>query len=161
MAARTLARAGARVVVLEEGDHHSTASFGRRAPLDRFTDLYRDGGATVALGDPPLLLPVGRAVGGTTVVNSGTCYRTPDRVLARWAATFGFTVAENLGPYLDEAERTLQVATQSLDVLGANGRIALAGEHASYLPAWQEGAVTSALDVVGRLHQRVVAGGAA
>lgn len=42
-----------------------------------------------------------------------------------------------------------------------DGRIALAGEHASYLPAWQEGAVTSALDVISRLHQRVVAGGAA
>jgi monoamine oxidase len=42
-----------------------------------------------------------------------------------------------------------------------DGRIALAGEHASYLPAWQEGAVTSALDLIGRLHQRVVAGGAA
>lgn len=40
-------------------------------------------------------------------------------------------------------------------------RIVLAGEHASYLPAWQEGAVTSALDVVERLHQRVMAGGAA
>lgn len=42
-----------------------------------------------------------------------------------------------------------------------DGRIALAGEHASYLPAWQEGAVTSALDVITRLHQRVMAGGAA
>jgi monoamine oxidase len=42
-----------------------------------------------------------------------------------------------------------------------DGRIMLAGEHASYLPAWQEGAVTSALDVIERLHQRVMAGGAA
>ncbi|MEU2060289.1 NAD(P)-binding protein [Streptomyces sp. NPDC013455] len=50
MAARTLAAAGLRVVVLEEGRHHSTESFGRRAPRDRFIDLYRDGGATVAAG---------------------------------------------------------------------------------------------------------------
>ena len=35
-----------------------------------------------------------------------------------------------------------------------DGRIALAGEHASRLPAWQEGAVLSALDAIGRLHQR-------
>ncbi|MBY8880123.1 GMC family oxidoreductase [Actinacidiphila acidipaludis] len=127
MAARTLARAGARVVVVEEGAHHSTASFGRRAPLDRFTDLYRDGGATIALGDPPLLLPVGRAVGGTTVVNSGTCYRTPAHVLARWTQQYGFAAAAQLDAFLDEAERTLHVGPQSLDVLGANGRIALAG----------------------------------
>ena len=42
-----------------------------------------------------------------------------------------------------------------------DGRIALAGEHASYLPAWQEGAITSALDAIGRVHKRAVAGGRA
>ncbi|MFT3793010.1 MAG: FAD-dependent oxidoreductase [Rudaea sp.] len=41
-----------------------------------------------------------------------------------------------------------------------DGRIVLAGEHASYIPAWQEGAVTSALDAIGRLHQRAVSAGA-
>ncbi|MEV6532579.1 GMC family oxidoreductase [Streptomyces sp. NPDC051639] len=127
VAARTFARAGMSVVVLEEGEHHSTASFGRRAPLDRFTELYRDGGATAALGNPPLLLPVGRAVGGTTVVNSGTCYRTPEHVLARWRRVYGFGLAEGLGTRLDEVERTLRVATQPLDVLGNNGLLALAG----------------------------------
>ncbi|MFF3885949.1 GMC family oxidoreductase N-terminal domain-containing protein [Streptomyces sp. NPDC001914] len=127
MAARTFARAGLSVIVLEEGRHHPTASFGRRAPLDRFTELYRDGGATVALGRPPVLLPVGRAVGGTTVVNSGTCYRTPDHVLERWRDVFGFGLADRFGPLLDEAERTLRVAPQPLDVLGNNGLLALAG----------------------------------
>jgi len=38
-----------------------------------------------------------------------------------------------------------------------DGRVVLAGEHASYIGAWQEGAVTSALDAIGRLHQRVQA----
>ncbi|MEU9211847.1 GMC family oxidoreductase [Streptomyces sp. NPDC048415] len=127
VAARTFARAGLGVVVLEEGEHHSTASFGRRAPLDRFAELYRDGGATVAVGNPPLLLPVGRAVGGTTVVNSGTCYRTPDHVLTRWSQEYGFGLAESFGPRLDEIERTLRVATQPLDVLGNNGLLALSG----------------------------------
>jgi monoamine oxidase len=37
-----------------------------------------------------------------------------------------------------------------------DGRIVLAGEHASALPAWQEGAILSALDAVTRLHDRVV-----
>ncbi|WP_406419182.1 GMC family oxidoreductase N-terminal domain-containing protein [Streptomyces sp. NBC_01614] len=127
MAARTLARAGLRVVMVEEGEHHTTASFGRRAPLDRFTDLYRDGGATLALGNPPLVLPVGRAVGGTTVVNSGTCYRTPDHVVTRWLSHHGFEVAEGFDAHLDEVERTLRVARQPVDVLGNNGLLALAG----------------------------------
>jgi monoamine oxidase len=40
-----------------------------------------------------------------------------------------------------------------------DGRIVLAGEHASYLPAWQEGALLSALDAIDRLHRRAVAAG--
>ena len=36
------------------------------------------------------------------------------------------------------------------------GRIVLAGEHASYIPVWQEGAILSALDAVTRLHDRAV-----
>ena len=37
-----------------------------------------------------------------------------------------------------------------------DGRIVLAGEHCSRLPAWQEGAILSALDAVSRLHKRVI-----
>ena len=37
-----------------------------------------------------------------------------------------------------------------------DGRIVLAGEHASRIPAWQEGALLSSLDAIRRLHQRVV-----
>jgi monoamine oxidase len=45
------------------------------------------------------------------------------------------------------------------DLCQIDGRIALAGEHASFIGGWQEGAVTSALDAIGRLHQRAVAQG--
>jgi monoamine oxidase len=46
---------------------------------------------------------------------------------------------------------------QHYDTLCAiDGRIVLAGEHASYLPAWQEGAVLSSLDAISRLHKRVM-----
>ncbi|HSE13939.1 MAG TPA: flavin monoamine oxidase family protein [Rudaea sp.] len=38
-----------------------------------------------------------------------------------------------------------------------DGRIALAGEHASRMPAWQEGAVLSSLDAISRMHQKIVA----
>jgi monoamine oxidase len=43
------------------------------------------------------------------------------------------------------------------DLCAIDGRIVLAGEHASYIPAWQEGAILSAADAVGRLHKRVLA----
>jgi len=52
---------------------------------------------------------------------------------------------------------TDETRAQHYDNLCAiDGRIALAGDHASYFDGWQEGAVTSALDAIHRLHQRVV-----
>ena len=38
-----------------------------------------------------------------------------------------------------------------------DGRIVLAGEHASYIPAWMEGAILSSLDAIQRLHRKAVA----
>jgi monoamine oxidase len=56
------------------------------------------------------------------------------------------------GDWSDEARRA-----HYNDLCQIDGRIVLAGEHASYIPAWQEGAILSALDAIRRLHQRVVA----
>jgi monoamine oxidase len=54
-----------------------------------------------------------------------------------------------------------EARAQHFDNLCAiDGRIVLAGEHASYLPAWQEGSLLSALDAIERLHRRAVATGA-
>jgi monoamine oxidase len=56
------------------------------------------------------------------------------------------------GDWSDEARRA-----HYDDLCQIDGRIVLAGEHASFIPAWQEGAILSALDAVARLHERVVA----
>jgi monoamine oxidase len=56
------------------------------------------------------------------------------------------------GQWTDEARETHYRNLCALD-----GRILLAGEHASYLSAWQEGAALSALDAVTRLHAKVMA----
>jgi monoamine oxidase len=57
------------------------------------------------------------------------------------------------GEWTDEARREHYDNLCQID-----GRIVLAGEHASYIPAWQEGAILSALDAITRLHKRVIAG---
>ena len=55
------------------------------------------------------------------------------------------------------AHWTDELRTRHYDNLCAmDGRIVLAGEHASRLPAWQEGALLSSLDAIRRLHQRVM-----
>lgn len=127
MAARTLARAGLATVVLEEGRRWTVEEFRTTHPIDRYAGLYRGAGATVALGRPAVVLPMGRAVGGTTVVNSGTCFRPPDAVQRRWRDEFGLAFADpdRLKVQLDEVERTLQVAPVPLDVMGRNGNLLL------------------------------------
>ena len=73
--------------------------------------LYRDGGQTATLGTPPILLPLGRGLGGTTLVNSGTCFRTPPRVLDRWHREFGLRARRaTLRPCFERVERALSVA---------------------------------------------------
>ncbi len=56
------------------------------------------------------------------------------------------------GEWTDEARREHYDNLCQID-----GRIVLAGEHASYIPAWQEGAILSALDAITRLHKRILA----
>jgi choline dehydrogenase-like flavoprotein len=124
MAARTLARAGLEVVVVEEGRRHTVEEFRTRPPVERFASMYRDAGSTVALGRPPVTLPLGRGVGGTTLVNSGTCFRPPAKVMQRWRER-GF--AFELDPFLDDVWETLAVAPSPAQVLGRNAELALAG----------------------------------
>jgi hypothetical protein len=128
-AARVLARAGLDVVIVEEGERWDSRRIRASHPADRFAGMYRDAAATVALGVPAIALPLGRAVGGTTVINSGTCYRPPEPVVRVWSEEHGLALAdpELLASRLDDVERTLSVAPAPLDVLGRNGELALAG----------------------------------
>ena len=127
MAARTLARAGLDTVVLEEGRRWTVEEFRTTHPIDRYAGLYRGAGATVALGRPSVVLPIGRAVGGTTVVNSGTCYRPPPAVARRWRDDFGLALADpdRLSERLDDVERTLRVSPVPPEVMGRNGHLLL------------------------------------
>jgi choline dehydrogenase-like flavoprotein len=90
--------------------------------------LYRDGGQTVTLGNPPIGLPLGRGVGGTTLVNSGTCFRTPAGVLGRWQREFGLELDEaSLGPCFERVERALSVSEVTPELAGNNAAVARRG----------------------------------
>lgn len=140
MAARTLARAGVDVVVVEEGRRWTLSEIRDTPAIERYAGLYRDAGTTLCLGWPPVVLPIGRAVGGTTVVNSGTCYRPPRRVMERWYGDAGLALAhpDRLDPLLAEVETTLGVGPVPLDVMGANGHTLLRGAEAL---GWRAGPI--------------------
>lgn len=132
MAARTLARAGLDTVVLEEGRRFFVDEFRDRHPVQRFGELYRGAGTTLLLGSPPIVMPIGRGVGGTTLVNSGTCFRTPRPVLERWRDAHGLRLADPdaIAAHFADVEDTIGVAPVPADVMGRNGELALAGAKA-------------------------------
>src|SRR4029077_18439792 len=68
-AAYELASRGRAVLLLEEGDYHRRGSFRANAARAQH-QLYRDQGMTVALGNAGIPVFTGRAVGGSTVINS-------------------------------------------------------------------------------------------
>lgn len=127
VSAAELAEGGARVILLEQGPAHDPDDFTARPP-EMLARLYREGGQTATLGSPPILLPLGRGLGGTTLVNSGTCFRTPGRVLDRWAREFGLELDEEaLRPCFERVERSLSVAEVSAELAGANAAVARRG----------------------------------
>ncbi len=126
VAAATLAEAGLDVVVLEAGRSFNRESY-PEDPLDAIATLYRDGGLTIAEGRPQIPIPVGRAVGGTTVVNSGTCFRAPAAVLEDWRNRFGIGWTGDLDPLFSEAEQFLGVTPLDPARIGRNGQLAMEG----------------------------------
>src|SRR5881394_1049874 len=103
--AAELAEAGYDVVVLEEGSYYTTRDFTADTSA-MVRQLYRDGGATMAIGSPPVMFQEGRAVGGSTVINGGMSWRTPDKILARWEREAGLAgIAAELEPYFERVER--------------------------------------------------------
>ncbi|MGA7704246.1 MAG: GMC family oxidoreductase [Solirubrobacteraceae bacterium] len=118
-----LAEGGCNVVMVEEGGWHDPDSFTARPP-QMLAELYRDGGQTVTVGAPPILLPLGSGLGGTTLVNSGTCFRTPPRVLERWAREFGLDLDERLlRPFFERVEHALSVSEVTPELAGANAAV--------------------------------------
>jgi choline dehydrogenase-like flavoprotein len=126
VAAATLAEAGLDVIVLEAGETFNRESYPQE-PLEAIAALYRDGGLTIAEGRPQIPIPVGRTVGGTTVVNSGTCFRAPKPVLEDWRGRFGIEWAGELDPHFAEAEDFLRVTPLDPERMGRNGQLAMEG----------------------------------
>jgi choline dehydrogenase-like flavoprotein len=127
-AARRLRDAGLEVLILEEGGLHRTETF-RAEPISSAQRLYRDAGTSPIYGKPPMLFAEGRCVGGSTVINGGMSWRTPERVLHHWQEELGLerTDPRSMEPYFEDAERILNVEYQNEDTLGGHDRLFVEG----------------------------------
>jgi choline dehydrogenase-like flavoprotein len=91
-AALTLARAGHRVALVEAGAWRDPEHY----PLSTwavFRDLMPETGAGVVAGRAAWPIVQGTGVGGSTVINSAICVRTPDDVFDEWQDACGLDAA--------------------------------------------------------------------
>lgn len=129
--AAELAEAGRDVLLLEEGDYASRLP-PETKPLARIGALYRDGGLSGVVGNTFIPVPIGRTVGGTTTINSGTCWRAPEEVLAGWEreAGLGGLAEGGLEAEYERVERALGVAKVPEELLGPGARLVRRGAEA-------------------------------
>ena len=124
-----LAEKGIDVVLLEAGSWHDPAHFGED-PARHLKEMYIDNGTTVALGRPGIPIPLGRTVGGTTTINSGTCFRTPERVFDQWARQGLAVDAAHLDAAYRRVEDRLSVQPLGDHRLGGSSHIIARGAEA-------------------------------
>lgn len=110
VSAEILSRAGLKVVMVEAARLKSTHAF----DMDEgaaYRDLYQEG-ATRMSKDTAISILQGRAVGGTTVVNWTSSFRTPDQVLDHWAENYGTRglSASEMAPWFDRMEQRLKIS---------------------------------------------------
>lgn len=126
--ARELAREGYSVIVVEEGSYYTRDDFNIN-PTEAYLKMYRDAGQTITVGVPFILLPMGKTVGGTTTINSGTALRMHRPILKKWQLTHRLTdiTEEELNLIYGHLEEFLFVKRADPEVAGKVATTFLAG----------------------------------
>jgi len=114
------------VVLVEEGRVHDASSFARD-PGEVIRNTYREGATTLALGRPSIPIPLGQSVGGTTTINSGTCFRVPERVLDSWEA-LGLPIDRtHIADCFSRVEAAIKVKPVPDHLLGGSSKVIARG----------------------------------
>jgi choline dehydrogenase-like flavoprotein len=125
--AERLSAKGKKVVLLEDGGFHTSDKFTLTEKV-MMPRLYQEL-AGRATSDQSMAIAQGRAVGGTTVVNWTTCFRTPKRVMDHWKEHHGVEglTHEALGPHWDRIEERINVVKMRLEQVNRNNMITWRG----------------------------------
>lgn len=117
--AKELAERGVAVLLVEEGEYHQRSELSRRS-IPATQMLYRDAGLTGVVGNCVIPIPIGKSVGGSTTINSGTCFRVPEWISDQWTRELGLSELslEKLAPYYEKVERTLDVGPSTKEARG-------------------------------------------
>ena len=109
--AETMAAAGLKVLLIEEGSLKSSKDFKMRE-AQAYPTLYQEAAGRKTL-DKAINILQGRTVGGSTTINWTSSFRTPAPTLAYWGQRFGLTsyTPEALAPWFSMVEQRLNVST--------------------------------------------------
>jgi choline dehydrogenase-like flavoprotein len=146
--AAELSAAGKDVIVLEEGGYYNEADF-NQLELDMMRKLYYQGGFA-ATADASIALIAGGCLGGGTVVNYSTSFRSPDWLREEWANRYGLTAFAT-----DEYTASMDAVYERLGVNAAHSRVSARervlergmrklGWHADYMPRNVQGCTQDA-----------------
>jgi len=126
--AKELSSEGRSVLLLEAGDYLTRDDF-NMSLHEAYTRMYWYGGQVFTVGRPMVIIPQGRTVGGSTTINSGTCFRMPHRVLKKWHLDFGLwdITEEEMGLLYAAVEEYLMVKKADEEVVGRNSLLFLEG----------------------------------
>ncbi len=107
--AELLTKAGLDVVLVEEGPLRTSTDFNQKES-EAYATLYQEGGGRRTM-DGALTLLQGRCVGGTTVINWTSSFRTPAPTLKYWQDEFGLKdfTEEGMSPWFAQAESRLNM----------------------------------------------------
>ena len=128
--AAALAERGLRVAVFEEGRHWAPADF-RQSTAWAFQNLYHGRGARSLRGNSVIPMPGGRGVGGSTLINSAICFKTPPAVMQDWRNRGCDRVTDaRFEGYFDRIWRTIGVTVNPVAVQRNNNLIFRQGAEA-------------------------------
>jgi choline dehydrogenase-like flavoprotein len=140
-AASTLSRAGASVAIVEAGawrdpDQYPHSTYGS------FRDLMDDWGATLAMDRAIWPIVQARCMGGTTVINSAICVRTPADVFDRWQREAGIggtaggrgALRDRVWAHQDVLEKELSVEEVPVAARGRSNELAFLGGQKAGFP---------------------------
>ncbi len=132
--AEILTRAGLDVILIEEGPLRTSSDFNQKES-EAYSQLYQEG-ATRSTIDNSITILQGRCVGGTTVINWTSSFRTPPSTIKYWQDNYGLgdITEAGLAPYFAQAEQRLGVAPWAA-APNANNELLRTGAHKINLSA--------------------------
>jgi choline dehydrogenase-like flavoprotein len=132
--AKWLAEAGVDVLILEEGPSIPQSVYGRFRPTETLRKMGREAGTSpvLSLGDTPILsVMAGRAVGGSSILTGGVCFRIPEVIHQKWVKERNLPMlsAKDLEPAFESVEQISHVEEVPLSMRSRSTTKFIEGAH--------------------------------